>query len=49
MRGLGLAGHARPGHGLLAVPTWLRRPSRLALAQTRVSLRLGNARLRLQS
>jgi hypothetical protein len=37
---------ARPWHGLLAR---LRRPARLALAGIGASLRLGNARLRLQS
>ena len=50
LAGTGLARHpllAR--HGLLAVPARLRRPARLALARTGVSLRLGNARLRLQS
>jgi hypothetical protein len=48
-RGARLARHALPGHGLLPGPAWLRRPSGLALARTGVSLRLGNARLRLQS
>jgi hypothetical protein len=35
-------------HGLLARLARLRRPARLALAGTGASLRLGNARLRLQ-
>jgi hypothetical protein len=44
----GLA-HALLAHALLARLARLRRPARLALAGTGASLRLGNARLRLQS